>query len=179
MDYFTFVAAIFAAVAWPIAVALIAIVFRKPLIELIARITTISHNQTRIDMAPLEESSAAAEIAGSLTIDDSQSDSRADSTIASAPRAAIIEGWIRVESAAWEALARKRITPERRSRSQMLHMLRDQKLLDPALLRLVRDLMMTRNRAAHESDLDISPEAARRYVDIADQVVATLNPRKG
>ena len=46
MDVFMFLAAILNAVAWPIAVAFIAIVFRKPLIGLIERITRISHNRT-------------------------------------------------------------------------------------------------------------------------------------
>ena len=143
MDVFSFIAAILTAVAWPIAMVLIAIVFRKPLIGLIGRITRISHNQTRIDIAPLVESNDAAEIAGALSLEDLSSDNLARNSIASSPRSAIIESWLAVESAASEALAFRGVVPDRRTRARIIPLLREQGLLDAALEPLLRDLLDT------------------------------------
>ena len=179
MDIFEFIPAILNALAWPIAVILIAIIFRKPFIGLIERITRISHNQTQIDIAPLLESNDAAEIAGSLSSEEPSSDSLVHHSIASSPRSAIIEAWLTVESAAFEALSFRGIPPDRRSRARVIPLLRQQGLIDAALESVLHDLLRTRNEAAHQLDLSISPEAARVYVEIADRVSATLRPRMG
>ena len=180
MAIFEFISAIFGALAWPIAVVIIAIIFRKPLVGLIERISRISHNQTHIDIEPLVASNDAAKIAGSLSSDeDLSSDNLARNSIESSPRAAIIEAWLTVETAAFEALAFRGISPGRRFMAQMIPLLRQQGLLDAALEPVLRDLLGTRNEAAHQLHLAISPEAASVYVEIADRVAATLKPRIG
>ena len=180
MAIFEFISAIFGALAWPIAVVSIAIIFRKPLVGLIERISGISHNQTHIDIEPLVVSNDAAEIAGSLSSDeDLSSDNLARNSIESSPRAAIIEAWLTVEKAAFEALAFRGLTPGRRFMAQMIPLLQQQGLLDAALEPVLRDLLRTRNEATHQLDLAISPEAASVYVEIADRVAATLKPKIG
>ena len=177
MDIFEFISAILDALAWPTAVVMIAFIFRKPFISLIDRVTRISHNQTQIDIAPLVASNDAAEIAGSLSSDDPTSDNLARDSIASSPRAAIIEAWLTVETAGFDALSFVGIPPDRRSMGRMIPLLRQQGLLDAALETVLHDLLRTRNEAVHKLDLGISPEAARVYVEIADRVAATLKPR--
>ena len=177
MDIFEFIPAILNALAWPMAVVLITIIFRKPFIDLIARITRISHNQTQIDIAPLVESNDAAEIAGSLSAENASAANPAHDSIASSPRSAIIEAWITVESAAFEALSFKGIPPDRRTRARIIPLLRQQGLIDPALEPVLHDLLRTRNEAAHQWNLGISPEAARLYVEIADRVATTIKPK--
>ena len=181
MDVFSFVSDIVGSLSWPIAVALIVIFLRKPIIALLNRITRISHSQTRVDLAPLVVSRDRAESTGSLSPSNPVTDATARESIADSPRAAIIEAWIKVETAANEALQKKtgsnldalsRIRPL--SRGALIRLLREHELADERLDWLLRELMNLRNQAAHELNLDIDSEVALVYVESADRVAAEL-----
>ena len=176
MDTLTFVSAILGSLAWPIAVAIMVIILKKPLVGLFERITSISHNQTRIDLVPLVESKATAESAGALS-DEPETDHLGRDSIAASPRAAIIEAWIEVEIAASNALQSIDSSARRRSPGQTIHQLSRSDLIDPSLESLIKEMMSLRNQAAHLPDLNISSEDARSYVETAGQVSATLRER--
>lgn len=181
MDTLYFISDLSGAWAWPIAVVFIAIILRKPIADLINRITSISHNETRIDLIPLVESRATAESAGSLQPGDTEGDGRSHESIAASPRAAIIEAWIRVQTAAEEMIQERdpslrSLRP--RSSGQVINFLRQSGIVDDNVATLLRELMTARNQAAHHMDLNVSVEDARSYVDVAEQVVAALGKER-
>lgn len=172
MEIMNFIAALVEAMAWPLAIFILLLLFRKPITELLARITKISHNGTTIDLGTLKD--LPTETADSIEIDE-----RAQNAILRDPRAAIIEAWIRLEWAARDILQGLGVPGHPGSPAQVIRNLQDRQLLQGSLYELLSELRHVRNMAAHQLEMDIDEEYAREYVELTERAIASIRANAG
>lgn len=172
METLSFIAALVEALAWPLAIVFLLFLFRSRISELVSRITRISHNGTRIDLAPLQE--LPTQTAESIEIDE-----RAQDAITRDPRAAVIEAWIRLEWAARDILQELGVVGYPKSPVQLIRTLQDRQLLQGSLYELLMELRQVRNMAAHELDMDIDAGYAREYVELTERAIASIRVNVG
>ena len=165
MDGLTFTVGIVKALAWPLAVVVIALLFRKQLIDLLATIKRGKFGSAEIEFER-----------GVKTIEASASSTPAtpppDATIKEAafnPRAAVLEAWLRLEDQVIDLAMRRGLTnaTARRYAHGALVAVKQSGLLSPASLRLLDKLQDLRNWAVHYPDFSPDPEAVITYMQSA------------
>lgn len=183
MSWKQFVASVIAAVAWPTVVLILAFTLRTSLVELIVRLKKFKHKDTEIEfeervkqieaqVAPVKKSPATAVQTGRLAQID-----RLYDMVSISPRAAIVEAWIFVE-ASLSRIANQIDGFEKNWRSipstALLGILRDRGVIEDRIYRALQEMRILRNRAAHTEDLVLTAEGASRYLDLAKEVISTL-----
>ncbi len=181
MDPLSFVAALVKALAWPLTVLGIFLVLRRPLLALVPLIGRLKVRDLELDFGRrLAEASAEADAlrappgAPALTADGNAALLR---LAAAAPRAAILEAWLRLEAAALEA-ARRRGTTEPvshlRAPIRLIEALEELGIVDARQASVFHELRSLRNSAAHALGFEPSPDAARDYVRLAARLEQSL-----
>ena len=183
MDTATLIVELVKALAWPVAVIVLLIMLRKPLIEFLPHARKLKYKNFEIELSeqvrelekraarelPAQPAAAAAP-AGSLE--------GLHKLTQVSPAAAVMEAWREVEGGAARLIAEHDIrletdthTPFRRIQQT----LSEHKLVDRSKLRLFSDLRQLRNKVAHARDYEISPQQAARYVDVAARLKGHLD----
>lgn len=91
------------------------------------------------------------------------------------PTIAILEAWIQVEQALMDAAKRHDLKVKAPGASlDTLRQLRDRGLIGQPVYDIVDALRYLRNQAVHAPDFSLSPDEARRYVELASGVIAKL-----
>jgi uncharacterized protein YutE (UPF0331/DUF86 family) len=94
------------------------------------------------------------------------------------PRAAILEAWLRVESALAEMAIRMDVsTDTRRSPLNLIGMLERYGAIAPEVGSALRRLRNLSNVAVHTQDLDISKDTVVDYIDTANFILRSLRER--
>jgi hypothetical protein len=188
MGILEFISSILSALAWPIAVIFIVIILRRPLRHLLLRLETLrgpgveATFERQIEEAKDEVASA---VAGSPQVQRSEESRQerleVDDLLQLAdvsPRAAILEAWLRVESALAEAAAKLDLPPNmRRGTLLFIETLERQGVMSPEVGRAIRRLRNLRNVVVHTPTLDISRESIIDYVETAEFIVRSLRSR--
>jgi len=180
MDWLSFVAAMTAALAWPLTLVAIFLALRRPLRDLIPLLARLKYKDLELDFGRrLAEASAevaalpALRAPGALPAGDDPLIGLA----AAAPRAAILEAWLRVEAAALAA-ARRRGTAEPvsslRAPVRLIEALEELGVIDARQAAVFHELRSLRNSAAHALGFEPTPEAARDYVRLAARLEQSL-----
>lgn len=166
MDLLTFNAEIIKSIAWPLTVLALVCLLRKPIIELIPLLRKLKWKELELEFKEkvTEVEAKAIEVLPDVKPEDANDpETRTNLDLVSiSPRAAIIETWLSVESAARKAIGH---IPGARPLSaiHIQRQLRQSDILDPDTDRIFSDLRELRNRAAHHEDFKITEEEARRY----------------
>jgi len=167
MDLLTFVAEVTKAIAWPVASVVIALVFRRHLRMLMERIRKgkLGSAEFEFEMGVrylAEMSPAAAKPLGP--------DAYPSLALASTnPRAAILESWLRLESALSKF---GHGTQVQRYRAGVPSAGNDS--ISEEDLAVIHQLRLLRNRAAHDLEFSPSVEAATWYVRLAESLIGRL-----
>ena len=175
MDGFEFVAAMTAALAWPIALIVVFLVLRRHLLARMPDLESLEWKDFRFRFgrrvhevaAEARESRVQAEAEGTPPLD---GEGHRLQLAEISPRAAILEAWIELEGAAAIALRRKGTSMPRQELQQpsrLADALITTGLLAPTQAGVLSDLRRLRNAAAHASDPKITVETAREFVGIA------------
>jgi hypothetical protein len=91
------------------------------------------------------------------------------------PRGAIIEAWVLVESALRQAAKEAQLDiTAHTSTNRVLNLLRQREVVSPQVLKLLDQLRVLRNYAAHERDLKTSTEEVINYIDVSLRVSNAL-----
>ena len=171
MDRFTLASNLIESLAWPLAVTVmvifLVIFLKKPITQLIARVTKLSYKDAAIDLAPLHQ-------LGDEKVAPKEIDDRTDDAIQNDPRAAVIEAWLRLEWEAKKVLQNLEISGESSSPMGVIRILGKHSLLRGNLYELFKELRRVRNLAAHELNLVIGRDDARQYVELTEQAIARL-----
>ena len=173
MDVLTFIAELFKASAWPVAVVTVALVFRKQFRGLLGRLKKgkVGPAEFEFENAVLELQQEAAELKLPAA---SQSAVPSLSQATLEPRAVILQSWLEVEAAV-ESLARKHglfnalATP---SSSHLVRALKRAGVLKPEYVGVFSELRLLRNQAAHERDFNPSPESVQAFARLAKELAA-------
>jgi len=180
MDWLSFIAAMVAALAWPLTVLGIFAVLRRPLLDLMPLLARLKYKDLELDFGRrlAEASAEAAALPAPRSRPALPADDDALIALAgTAPRAAILEAWLRVEAAALAA-ARRRGTPEPvsslRAPTRLIEALEELRVIDARQAAVFHELRSLRNSAAHALGFEPTPEAARDYVRLAARLAQSL-----
>ena len=180
MDWLSFIAAVVKALAWPLTVLGIFLVLRRPLTGLIPLLARLKIKDLELDFGRrlAEVSVEAASLPGGRSATGRPAgDDAVLRLAAAAPRAAILEAWLRLEAAALEA-ARRRGTAEPishlRSPLRLIEALEELAVIDARQAAVFHELRSLRNSAAHALGFEPSPDVARNYVELAARLEQSL-----
>ncbi len=184
LDKLSFVAALITAIAWPTAVIVLGFALKGPFRELLGFLTKLKYGDLELNfeksLQRLELKATAAlppETAGtSLPLLSPELARLAEAS----PRAAIIEGWIRLSNAAVAALRSKTgsaPTGRHLAPATVERGLVDSHLLNDAELAVVRQLRNMRNAAVHGVAFSADAGVALQYTATANRLVRLLERR--
>ena len=189
VDVLEFASSLTDSLVWPIVVLVIVLAFRRHVVNLINNIATISIRGNTITFArELEVAKGQAENAGLSaetveTPDDTALGEiarfvrRARESSREYPRAAIIEGWLVVESELFDACERLDLSTSHEGAPRFgnaIRRLRSAGQLNHNLDELLQHLRQLRNRAAHDLRFDVSPYEAEGYISLCGEIISYL-----
>ena len=165
MDGLTFTAEMIKALAWPLAVLGIALLFRKQLIVLLQAMKKGKFGPAEFEF---ERGVKAIE----ATVTDLPSSPTGQSLLRDAavhPRAAVLEAWLRLEDQAIELAMKRGLTnaTARRYAPASIRAISQSGLLKESHLHVLEELQELRNRAAHDPDFSPDPSAVVSYARLA------------
>lgn len=180
MGWMSFVASLVQSAAWPVAVFALVFLMRKPLRE------AVSHRLLRLKAGPVEAEfdREAAEVREEVRRipEVAAAEPRqepvglADELLPLArvaPRAAVMEAFVRIEARLAELLQTVGLSAPKRSGRQVASLAFDQNLISRETLDAIEGLQNLRNLAVHGRD-EIGFERARDYVAMADAVLFAM-----
>ena len=180
MSSLDFIAALVAALAWPIAVLLIVLIFRKKLTELLSdRMTRFKAGPLEVEwarqisetQAELEEAGAPPPVTGDL-MDPTMRDLAERS-----PSAAIVEAFAQIEFAL-RRVAKIWLPGEDTDRLgalRLARLLEQRGALPEETVRAVEGLTVLRNLSAHGRAGDLTVERAVEYLALAQAVLFAID----
>lgn len=178
MDWLTFIAQLVTALAWPLSLVVAALLFRKPLIELIPALRRLRFKEFELEFGRelLEAERRAIIIRPSPVtqqVDRTAVPERLQQIAAVSPAAAIIESWRDLEAAAADATARRGISVVGGS-WQLFEALKSQGVLNSTQAAILDNLRNLRNKAVHAPEGNLAVEQALRYAEIATMMADYL-----
>ena len=184
MDWLQFIASLAAALAWPLTVLGIFLVLRRPLAALLPVVARLRFKDLELDFGRrlAEARAEAATMPAAAPTPAVATDEALLRLADAAPRAAILEAWLRLEAAALAA-ARRRGTTEPVSRlrapTRLIEALEELRVIDARQAAVFHELRSLRNSAAHALGFEPSPDAARDYVRLAARLEQSLDEPGG
>lgn len=180
MDTLTFVSTLAQALAWPAAAIVGLLLLRRPLFGILAALRKLKYGDLEASFGERVDTAADAAVKALPPTAPSEVPTLPQEFVSLAetsPRAAILESWLRVGSAAVAALRRKGIPlgePKAEYPPAVVETaLRDSKLLSQEQIALLQQLRQIRNRAAH-SALPPAPGEAMQYAILAFRLIRVL-----
>lgn len=185
MDNLTFWSQVIAAVAWPVAALAAVLILRRPLLDSLALLRRIRYKDFEASFAQeVDELKAAASDALPAAPRAPDAGPIITEHLAklaeTSPRAAIIEAWMELASAAVAALKRKGVPlPPGGSRNplEVEQALRRSEILDDKQIVVLRHLRTLRNSAALSPELTLNSAAALEYVALARRLMGVIKAR--
>jgi hypothetical protein len=185
MDLLTFIAEMTKALAWPVAAVIAFLALRNQLTQRFSVLESLKWRDFEFRFAremhrvasEAQEAVPQPEV-GSLP--PSTEEERRAQLADLSPRAAIIEAWIGLESAAAAGLRGRGVAITTREISQPIRLaeaLISSKLLNAYQADVLKELRRLRNAAAHAEDPKITPETAREFVDVAGALERLIRKR--
>ena len=185
MDWLQFIAALVGSLAWPATIAFVVLLLRKPLGDLIPTLTSLRYKDLEMEFG--EKLDQVEERVSKLPHPprppptmafDKKIDDRFQVAVEISPNLAVNEAWLPVEAALKE-IANRHLQGFSRppaSSAHLVRILRDRKAIDPLIAAIIDDLRSLRNIAVHpDGDRQITVEQARRFKQLADEVVESLH----
>lgn len=176
------------AVAWPIAVLLIALLFRSELRSLLGRMTTLKYKELQAEFEKKLDSAEkeAKAISTNKAIDQKiytnvmdyieDTKSRLIRIAEVSTRAAIIEAWTELETAIHYTAKEKGMDEGKRvSMNQLIERLVEKGMISKKLLTLYNDLRALRNQVAHTREYHVTYSQAERYIFLAIDFAVELH----
>jgi hypothetical protein len=182
MDWFQFTASVISSLAWPAVVLAVVILLRRPLAGLLPLLRRFKYKDLEVEfdreVRELRDEAAVALRPLSAAAPPKLPEQGSLLQLASvAPRAAVVEAWLLVESAARRAIEVRgvgRETEQPVSGPQLTRALMQTEALDNAARAVFDRLRMLRNQAGHSPHFAIGEESAREYAELALALVRRL-----
>ena len=176
MDTLTFIAEILKATAWPVAVLLIALVFRAELRKLLGRIRKGKVGPAEFEFEETVRALATDAMALSLPRSEAPPALPKAALQHIEPRSAILQAWVEVEDAlnrlAYAKAPDAQALPG--STYAALRQLARSGVIGPEYIALLNDLRTLRNQAVHELEFKPSAESVLGYVKLANDLIGVL-----
>lgn len=196
MSLLDFIASIVGSLAWPVAVVLIALLFREQLARVLLTLTRVKYKDVEIDFG--RELEKANQEAKELDVQrklpaqkptltgEKKTDSlltEAASLAAEFPEPAVAVAWTAIEHEIMQAVMRLAISPDYppyNSTIKNIQLLHEDGVIDDATVKLLDRMRRLRNVAVHraESRWSISPDEAREFIALAQGIVEKVEQLK-
>lgn len=175
MNWKEFTASVVQSLAWPAITLILAIILRGTIVDLVLRIKRIKHKDTELEFeAKVKEIESKISVAPVIK----QSPPSPLLDLASvSPRAAIMEAWIGLEALLYKKavdLDRLKLNKHQVPLTAIITILEDLKIIDLKTSRSILEMRNLRNQVAHTEDLNIAPEVANRYIELAKEFTEKL-----
>jgi hypothetical protein len=169
--------------AWPIAAVWLGYIFKGEIRKLLGRVSSLKYKDME---ASFEKELADAEIKASKLTQPSLQEStealsQTDQLLRIAevsPRAAIVEAWTLIETAALKNGLTSGSAMQRTNPKMIVNYLANIGRFSNESLELIEQLRKLRNRASHMPDFTISQSEAERYLDLAVKSANIINSRQ-
>jgi hypothetical protein len=182
MDGLTFVSSLISSLAWPVAVVVLVLAFRKPIGRMFERLPK------RVKAGPVEvewpEVATEARVALATS-----SEVRTDASPGSLterfaklaeeePAAAIMAAWAEVEKSLRARVGDLAVRQRSLAGLMLARLAREQGTISDSTLRAVEGLSVLRNLAAHGRDGEVDREKALDYLTLADATLFAIRTRR-
>jgi hypothetical protein len=168
-----FVASIIASIAWPTAVLVAVLVFRKQLMNLIPALRRLRYKDLELEFSDSVRELSEKASREHLPLPTAEEEPLVERLAVIAdisPRAAILEAWLTVETAALETAERFRLLPYgevRRKPHRLGDYLQKAEILNADIREVFDRLRQLRNTAVHAPEAQFEPNVVRDYVALA------------
>ena len=169
------------ALAWPLVVLTLALIFRKPLVNMIYNIESIKFpwGEAKIGQQIEDVSTIANSI--TLLVEPPHVDERIPDVADFYPSGVIIESWLLVEKEMTELAEshQLRLTPQqRRLSNQITQALVEADIIDAGVGAAIRGLREIRNKAVHTTGVSLSMKDAQEYATTTTRILFALRERR-
>ena len=181
MDWFTFTSNLVDSLAWPIVLVVVILILKKPITNLIDRITRIAGKDISVDFSKelsrltqkVDRNLATKDLYDFIVNGEEIQKYFADAYIDS--RSAIINGWLMIEEALRDLAKSSQLDLKHYEPSvKVLSILRNRNILPNDMYKTINEARRLRNEAIHSMDFDISPDDAQNYVSMANKISSYL-----
>ena len=175
MDLLTFIVELVRSLAWPVAALVVAILFRTELRALLHRV-----RKGKVGPAEFEFEATIAALRDRVRPPETPPVKPEPGLLNRAsedPRSVILYAWLRVQAVVEDVVAKHATPEDRMARGsitlRVLHRLLREK---SEYIDIYNDLRMLRSQAVHEIDFSPRPSSVVEFVDLANELVAVLEP---
>ncbi|WP_299616863.1 hypothetical protein [Pelagibius sp.] len=179
MDWVTFLSRSIDALAWPITVVIVALVFRRPILELLPLLRHVRFRDMELqfgkELASARKETEELEFQRGVTFDPVPRFQKAVELATAHPPAAIMEAWKIVEDELRQLAVRTGQEIDPRDPSTVFTSMRREGRIGPGAGSLFNRLRRLRNEAAHSINIDIGEGQALEYVDLAETMAAFIS----
>lgn len=182
MDILTFLSEAIKSLAWPTAGVILAVMLRKPVVELIPFLRKLKYKELEIEFS--KEVAELKAIAAGLEppkiqeqLAQASTEARLLNLVSYSTRAAIMAAWIEVESAAATIASSFWNKPPNeifRDYPRLGEYLLQCKVIDKNQLETFNTLRKLRNKVAHAEEIYLSENDAKSYIDLASMLAAHI-----
>ena len=183
MDTLAFIAELVKALAWPVLIAFLVFVLRKPVKSLIPLLTSLKYKDLELEFGRrIEEAKAVAETEleeDLVTIAERlEGEERITRIVEASPRAGVLEAWSEIEQETLAAARRilekagedvRRLIPQ-----HAIRVLKEREVIDAPTVNLLLELRRLRNQAAHAPGFALSAGSALEYALLSKRLVRRL-----
>lgn len=177
MDGLTFISGIVAALAWPAAIVVIALLFRAQIIALMQDVRRLRVGDLELhlgdDVERIREE--VNEVRDDPDFEDVPVDPGLMGLIESHPHLAVLEGWKRLERTILDFTTRRLGVDRGKPIQFHLQALASSGRLPGPMMKTIEDIHGVRNRAAHELDVHVSRGTAYILLDTMADIEAYLS----
>lgn len=178
MDGFTFTTEILKAITWPLTIIALVILLKKPILDLFPLMKKLKYKDFELEFSQEIQAlrSGTVGIEHAAGIDKTTKPletSKALDLVSYSTRAAIIEAWIELETAAVSTASsfwNQGSSDAFRNYSKLGDYLNQCGVLDDKQLVIFNKLRELRNKSAHAEELDLGENDARAYVELASNL---------
>ena len=175
MDTLTFITELIESVAWPITTIILVVLLRKPIVNLLPLMKKLRYKEFELEFSQqVSELKAKADIILKEESESENQDTQASdhliNLVSYSPRAAIMESWIELETAAVDVVSSIWNQPNKeifRNMSNLGKYLYQNKIFDDIQLSIFNQLRQLRNKSAHAEELNLNEADAKVYVQMA------------
>lgn len=175
MDGLTFAAEVVKAVAWPVSVLASVLVLRKPLANLLPQTRSVKVGEFQVEFgreigelhekAAIELPAATAPKAPAPSLED-----RLVDLLAKSPNTAVLAAWREVERAALQLAEAQGLRVDADTDTpykNIQQLLAESDIVAPAKVEIFDDLRNLRNKVAHVPGLQVTPDNALEFIEVA------------
>jgi hypothetical protein len=182
MDALTFISEIIKSLAWPTALVALVIMLKKPIAQLIPLLRKFKYKEIEVEFAE-EIAELKAEVTvpissvGKPTVTQTPPPNRLLQLVNFSTRAAIMEAWLEVETAATNVAStfwNESSNDCFRNIPRLGEYLLQCNVINKNQLLTFNKLKQLRNKAAHAEELNLSESDARSYIELASTLATQI-----